>query len=186
MTEELREEMRRLREEVANLKRQIMSEAQDEHRKKRGISIDIEGPVHDYFEDVMQGVAEGVHGELERSIFIGPKGVRIFKGEQPFHERVENSISLTKVAEIMSVLGEEHRLKILDELMSGGKYVNELQDKLSEITTSTLSSHLSVLEESGLVVQEKVRGRYLITMPGRTAYKMAKQITRFLERRNDK
>jgi len=44
--------------------------------------------------------------------------------------------------------------------------------ELSEITTSTLSSHLNVLEEAGLVVQEKVRGRYLITMPGRAAYRM--------------
>jgi DNA-binding HxlR family transcriptional regulator len=70
---------------------------------------------------------------------------------------------------------------MLSELMSGGKYINELQDKLSEITTSTLSSHLNVLEEAGLVVQEKVRGRYLITMPGRTAYKMARQVARFLE-----
>jgi len=41
-----------------------------------------------------------------------------------------------------------------------------------------------VLEEAGLVVQEKVRGRYLITMPGRTAYKMARRVTRFTERRN--
>ncbi len=84
----------------------------------------------------------------------------------------------------MSALGQEHRLGILRELMGGGKYINELQEKLSEIATSTLSSHLKVLEEAGLVVQEKVRGRYLITMPGRAAYKMAKRVTKFLERRN--
>jgi DNA-binding transcriptional ArsR family regulator len=55
-----------------------------------------------------------------------------------------------------------------------------LQEQLSDITTSTLSSHLDVLEEAGLVVQEKVRGRYLITMPGRTAYHMARKVNRFL------
>jgi DNA-binding transcriptional ArsR family regulator len=88
------------------------------------------------------------------------------------------------MAEVMSALGEEHRLEILAELMNGGKYVNDLQEKLSEITTSTLSSHLKVLEEAGLVVQEKVRGRYLITIPGRTAYKMARRVTRFVERGN--
>jgi DNA-binding HxlR family transcriptional regulator len=70
------------------------------------------------------------------------------------------------------------------ELMSGGKYINEVQEKLSEITTSTLSSHLKVLEEAGLVVQEKVRGRYLITIPGRTAYKMLGRVVRILERGN--
>jgi DNA-binding transcriptional ArsR family regulator len=84
----------------------------------------------------------------------------------------------------MSALGHEHRLRILSELMVGGMYINELQEKLSEITTSTLSSHLNVLEEAGLVVQEKVRGRYLVTMPGRVAYKMARRITRFLEERD--
>jgi len=36
-----------------------------------------------------------------------------------------------------------------------------------------------------LVVQEKVRGRYLITMPGRSAYKMAVRITGFLRRRDE-
>jgi DNA-binding HxlR family transcriptional regulator len=82
----------------------------------------------------------------------------------------------------MSALGEEHRLGILKELMNGGKYINELQEKLPEITASTLSSHLDVLQEAGLVVQEKVRGRYLVTMPGRAAYKMATRITRFTER----
>jgi DNA-binding HxlR family transcriptional regulator len=135
----------------------------------------------------MEGVAEGIHGELEKSIFIGPRGVRIRARrakEKPHKEEDEASVSFPKVAEVMSALGQEHRLGILSELMSGGKYINELQEKLSEITTSTLSSHLKVLEEAGLVVQEKVRGRYLITMPGRTAYKMARRVTRFLERRN--
>jgi DNA-binding HxlR family transcriptional regulator len=65
--------------------------------------------------------------------------------------------------------------------MSGGKYINELQEKLSNITTSTLSSHLNILEEAGLVVQEKVRGRYLITMPGRVAYRMMRRVIKFLE-----
>jgi DNA-binding HxlR family transcriptional regulator len=98
-------------------------------------------------------------------------------------EEEDADANFSRVAEIMSALGQEHRLRVLNELMNGGKYINELQEKLSEITSSTLSSHLGILEEAGLVVQEKVRGRYLITIPGRTAYKMAKRITKFLERR---
>jgi len=135
-------------------------------------------------EDVMESVAEGIHGELEKSIFIGPRGIKIFRGEPPLREEGETIVNLPKVAEVMSALGQEHRLRILKELMNGGKYVNELQEKLPEITASTLSSHLKVLEEVGLIVQEKVRGRYLITMPGRTAYKMATRITKLLERRD--
>jgi len=181
LSEDLKEEMRKLKEEIASLKEQLRDVTEKEGRR-RGIYIDIGNRVHDHIKDVMEGVAEGIHGELEKSIFIGPRGVRIFKKREPHKD--EEEVSLSKVAEVMSALGHEHRLRILDELMSGGKYINELQEELSEITTSTLSSHLKVLEEAGLVVQEKVRGRYLITMPGRTAYKMARRATRFLERRN--
>ena len=184
LSEDLKEEMKKLREEIANLKEQLRGVTEREQRRRRGIYIDVGNHVHDYVEDVMESVAEGIHGELEKSIFIGPRGVRIIRKEEPSREEDEAEVNFTKAAEVMSALGQEHRLKILKELVGGGKYINELQEKLSEITTSTLSSHLKVLEEAGLVVQEKMRGRYLITMPGRTAYKMATRITRFLERGN--
>jgi DNA-binding HxlR family transcriptional regulator len=184
LSEEIKEEMKKLREELANLKEQLKDVTEREQKRGRGIYIDVGNRVRDYVEDVMEGVAEGIHGELEKCVFIGPGGVRIIrKGEMPRHEE-EAEVDFPKVAEVMSALGHEHRMKILKELVSGGKYINELQEKLSEITTSTLSSHLKVLEETGLVVQEKVRGRYLITMPGRAAYNMAIRITRFLERGN--
>jgi len=183
LSEDIKEEMKKLKEEIANLREQLRTVTEREHKKSRGIYIDIGNRVRDYIEDVMEGVFEGIHGELEKSIFIGPRGVSYFYKTEP-QGGEDESVSLVKTAEVMSALGHEHRLKILNELMSGGKYINELQEKLPEITTSTLSSHLKVLEETGLVVQEKVRGRYLITMPGRTAYKMARRITRFLERRN--
>ena len=183
MSEEFREEMEKLREEIARLKEQIRSLSEkEEMKRKHGIYIDIGNRVRDYVEDIMECVAEGIHGELEKSVLIGPRGVRIIKRREPLIEEKETEVTLSKTAEIMSALSHEHRLKILKELLSGGKYINELQEKLSEITTSTLSSHLKVLEEAGLVVQEKVRGRYLITMPGRAAYKMAIRTAKFLER----
>lgn len=182
LSEELKKEIEKLKEEITKMKEHLSNLIEEKQKGRQRIYIDINNQIHDYLEDVMEGVAEGIHGELEKSIFIGPRGIRILKKREP--SRREDEVSLPKVAEVMSALGHEHRLKILNELMSGGKYINELQEKLSEITTSTLSSHLKVLEEAGLVVQEKVRGRYLITMPGRTAYKMARRVTRFLERRN--
>lgn len=184
--EDLKEEMRKLKEELASLKEQLRDVPERRRRRGRGIYIDIGDSVEEYIGDVMEGVAEGIHGELERSIFVGPRGprVRMFGHGGP-HRREGEDINYVKMSQVMSALGQEHRLKILDELMSGGKYINELQEKLSDIATSTLSSHLSVLEEAGLVVQERVRGRYLITMPGRSAYKMARRITRFIQRRSE-
>jgi DNA-binding transcriptional ArsR family regulator len=183
LSDEIKEEMKKLREEIAQLKDQLGDMTEEKRRRARGIYIDIGNHVHDYVGDVMDSVAENIHGELEKSIFIGPGGVRIIRSKQrQCADDIEAKVNLPKAAQIMSSLGEEHRLKILNELLSGGKYVNELQEKLSEITASTLSSHLKVLEEAGLVVQEKARGRYLITMSGRTAYKMATHITGLIEK----
>ncbi len=180
MSEDLKKEMEKLRQEIAKLKEQIKElSPQEEKKRKYGIYIDVGNRVRDYVKDIMECVVEGIHGELEKSVLIGPRGVKIIKRRKPSIEETEYNLS--KTAEIMNALSHEHRLKILKELMSGGKYINELQEKLSEITTSTLSSHLKVLEEVGLVVQEKVRGRYLITMPGRAAYKMAVRTVKFFE-----
>jgi DNA-binding HxlR family transcriptional regulator len=182
MSDDIKEEIKKLKEEMAGLKDQLREERNEERRHRHGFYVDVGGRVQDYMDDVMRSVEEGVQGELDRSIFIGPHGTRIIaRGRTPFREP-EGPVDFGLSASIMSALGHEHRLRILNELMTGGKYINELQEKLSEITTSTLSSHLNVLEEAGLVVQEKMRGRYLITMPGRTAYKMATRIASFVKR----
>jgi DNA-binding HxlR family transcriptional regulator len=183
LSDDLKEEMKRLKEEMADLKEQLRNMREKEREGSRGIHIDVGDRVQDYIGDVIEGVAEGIQGELEKCIFIGPGGVRISRGE-PFRRKQEAEVDFPKAAEAMSALGQEHRLRILKELMSGGKYVNDLQEKLSEITTSTLSSHLKILEDAGLVVQEKVRGRYLITMPGRATYEMARRVARLLEGRD--
>jgi DNA-binding HxlR family transcriptional regulator len=185
MSEDVKEELKKLKEEIAGLKDQLKDMSGEAKRKRRGLFIDFGNSIQEHVDEAMEDVAEGVHGELERSIFIGPRGCRMWRRGEPHGEEGELRVDFKQVASAMSALGHEHRLKILNELMSGGKYINELQEKLSDITTSTLSSHLNVLEEAGLVVQEKVRGRYLITMPGRTAYRMARRVSRFLEGGNE-
>ena len=179
----LREEINHLREEMRRLKDEMKNIAENRLRRTKGVYIDIGDRMADYIGDAVDGIAEGIHGELEKSIFIGPHGTRIFRRRTPT-ESQERPIDFPKTAEIMSALGHEYRLRVLKALMSGGKYINELQETLSEITTSTLSSHLDVLEKAGLVVQEKVRGRYLITIPGRSAYKMSKRIAHLSYRRD--
>ncbi|MCK4482044.1 hypothetical protein KAU55_02375, partial [Candidatus Bathyarchaeota archaeon] len=110
LSEELAEEMKKLKEELADLKEQLKDVIGSEQKRRRGIYIDVGNRVHDYIGDVMEGVAEGIHGELEKSIFIGPRGVRILR-ERP-HRRREDKIevSFQKVAEVMSALSHEHRL----------------------------------------------------------------------------
>ncbi|MFQ6065214.1 MAG: helix-turn-helix domain-containing protein [Candidatus Bathyarchaeia archaeon] len=181
MSEELKDEMKKLKEELASVKEQLSEVTQRARRRGKGIYIDIGERVHDYVEDVMEGVAEGISGELEKSVFLGPHGAILVGPHRRRKERIVRA-DPTKAASAMSALGNEYRIRILGELMFGGKYVSELQERLSEITSSTLSSHLDVLEEAGLVIQEKVRGRYLITIPGRMAYKMANRVAKLLEK----
>lgn len=182
MSEEMKDELRKLKEELASMKEQLRNVADRERHGHRGFHIDFGNGFANYMDDMMHSVAEGVQGELEKSIFIGPHGMKIISHREPRPGQAEEPVDFAKMADAMSALASEHRLKILKELLSGGKYINELQEKLPEITTSTLSSHLDSLEQVGLVVQEKVRGRYLITIPGRTAFTMGTQIMRFLQR----
>ena len=177
-----KEEMRKLKDELTNMKEQLKSITEQAERRRRGIYIDVGERIRDYVEDIVEGITEGISGELERSVFIGPHGVIVHKKRPSVIEEAVKADPV-KVASIMSALGNEHRIRILTELMYGGKYISELQEKLPEITSSTLSSHLDLLQDAGLVVQEKVRGRYLITMPGRIAYKMANRISELVTKR---
>lgn len=186
MAEELKEEMKKLKEDMSELKEQLRDRDEERRKRRHGIYIDVGERVRDYVGDVMEDVGEGIQGELAKSIFIGPHGRHMMRARErgSLDEREDRPVDFNRTAKVISALGQEHRLAILDELMSGGKYVNELQEKLSDIAASTLSSHLNVLEEAGLIVQERVRGRYLITIPGRSGYKMARRVNSFLEKRN--
>ncbi len=194
MTEEkdLKEEMQRLKEEMQALKQQLhdmSTQAPTFKHKRRGIRIDIDdrlAGISDYVNDVMAGVAEGIESEIEKSVLIhaSPGGVIVHRDSTRDREPAgpAEKPDLNKAAYIMSALGQEYRLKILAELMTGGKYISDLQNILTEITASTLSSHLNILQEAGLVVQERVRGRYLITITGRMAYKMSGMIAKQRDR----
>ncbi len=149
-------------------------------RRKPRKRIEIRGPftgeefgdrLGDYIGGFVEDVMEGVTSELERSLFWEHRPAR----ERP---TVMSDSEVQRTADVMSALGNEHRVKILKELTWGGLYVSDLQDTLKEISASTLSSHLDVLQEAGLIVQERRRGRYLITMSGRLAIKMASSIAK--------
>jgi DNA-binding transcriptional ArsR family regulator len=156
-------------------------------RRKPWRKIKVKGPflgedfgdrLGDYIGDFVDDVMEGVTSELERSLFWESRPAR----ERP---TVMSDGEVQRTAAVMSALGNEHRIKILKELTWGGLYASDLQDTLKEISPSTLSSHLDVLQEAGLIVQERRRGRYLITMNGRLAIRMASSIAKRVNVRVD-
>jgi DNA-binding transcriptional ArsR family regulator len=134
--------------------------------------------IGEYVSNLVEGVMKNVMSDLDRSFSLRSHTSRPERAAEKEAVKADSKAA----ADLMSALGHENRITILSELVSGGRYASDLQEKLPDIGASTLSSHLDVLEKAGLIVQEKARGRYLITMPGRLAYEMANEITKQAEK----
>ena len=61
-----------------------------------------------------------------------------------------------KIAELLKLLANEHRLLILCALMSGPLTVGELHTFTPNITASALSQHLNQLKTAGILESEKL------------------------------
>jgi DNA-binding HxlR family transcriptional regulator len=195
----LREQVEKLREQINGLSKQLEPKKEEEQPEKveepkkeqptqssdAAWKFDAFGDrLGEYIGGLVEGVMDNVMKDLDRS--LGGYSNFKFKPEFKFNpekpaEREAVKVNPKAAADLMNALGHENRVTILGELVSGGHYASELQEKIPNIGASTLSSHLDVLEKAGLVVQEKARGRYLITMPGRLAYQMANEIAKQVE-----
>ena len=178
----LREEIARLKEEVKRISDAVPHEksGESESAARRGFGETIS----DYVNDVVGSVMSGISSEIERSGFIDPTGAWFDRHIAKAQARSMSTAEAERAAGLMSAMSSEHRLRILSELLYGGRYASEFETVLKDITPSTLSNHLKTLQEAGLIVQEGDRGRYLITLPGRIALRMATRLTRFLERKS--
>ncbi len=177
----LKEEVARLREEVRRISENVPSQKArpSESQGKMSFADSLSG----YVNDVVQSVMSGISSEIERSVFVDPTGAWFDRHMARVQARSMSSAEAERAATLVGAMASEHRLRILNELLYGGRYASEIESTLKDISPSTISNHLKILEEAGLVVQEGDRGRYLITLPGRIALKMATRLTRFLERR---
>ena len=131
------------------------------HRYRRGgrrPNFEIGDQLGEYIGGFVEDVMEGVSSELERTLFIEPPHIKPPRVRT--HQKTEriSPEDAKKIADIMGSLSNEHRVRVLSELSWGGQYSSDLQEALSEISPSTLSSHLNVLEESGLVIQDNNDG----------------------------
>jgi DNA-binding transcriptional ArsR family regulator len=175
--DELKNEVARLREEVQRISGPASRSASVSERRNFGQSLS------DYVNDVVESVMSGIASEIQKSVFVDPTGVWFDRHIAAVQSKSMTSQEAERAATLMAAMSSEHRLRILTELLYGGRYASELETVLNDISPSTLSNHLKILQESGVVVQEGDRGRYLITLPGRIALKMATRLARFLDKR---
>ena len=179
--DKLEEEVARLREEVQRISSAI---PQQSTRSNESPKRNLAQSLSDYVNDVVESVTSGISSEFEKSVFVDPTGAWFDRHIAKVQARSITPAEAERAATLMSAMASEHRLRILNELLYGGRYASEMEAVLKGISPSTISNHLKILQESGLVVQEGDRGRYLVTLPGRIALKMATRLTRFMDRRN--
>ena len=60
-----------------------------------------------------------------------------------------------KIADMLKILANENRLRILCALMEGQMTVGTLSEFVKDITQSALSQHLTLLKAAGIVSSEK-------------------------------
>ena len=178
--EKLEEEVARLREEIHRVSESISSQTpRNTTPRKRNITQSLS----EYVSDVVESVMSGISAEIEKSVFVDPTGAWFDRNIAKVQAKSITQPEAERAAMLMSAMANEHRLRILNELLYGGRYASEIEAVLKDLSPSTISNHLKTLQEAGLVVQEGDRGRYLITLPGRISLKMATRLTRFLDRR---
>lgn len=107
------------------------------------------------------------------SYFLYPHNIRVFNDDilvQIFSYGHDESFLENKLEEISSclqVVSDKTRLKILRLLISGKSYGKVIASRLN-LTTATISHHLDILKEAGLVTEERTENvKYFIYNEGR-------------------
>ncbi len=153
------------------------------------IEIDL-GGITDSLEDMMDGLGKSIEMSIKGVDGIG-KSIRIpgLRRSSRRRRKVRKSdiekISPERVAKIISPLGSEERLRIIEFLKGGGKPFNEIEE-FTEKKGSSLTHHLNPLIEAGYVVKGEVRGTYYLTVEGRLAYRLSQWLTHRVERQRNK
>ncbi len=153
------------------------------------IDIDL-SKVTDSLEDMMDGLGEQIEMSLRHVDGTRIPGFRIARSARrgaktKSRAKKFEEIPPERVAKIVSPLGSEERLRIIDLLKTGGKKFNEIEQHTGK-TGSSLTHHLDPLVEAGYVVKGEVRGTYYVTVEGRLAYRLAQWLTSRVERQQRK
>ncbi|MCR8488653.1 MAG: ArsR family transcriptional regulator, partial [Crenarchaeota archaeon] len=83
----------------------------------------------------------------------------------------EMKMNIELLAEFFGVLSSPERIMILELLWERDRYFTELESIL-ELGPSSLKHHLSKLQRFNLVLQERSRGKYVISDKGKEVYSL--------------
>ncbi len=190
--DDLKEAIREvIREEIEDLKDDSQSsfrrERRQRPRKPRGdiaIRIDDEGwedwgeRFSNSFEHYIGGLLDSIGDTIDRtvgSIFQTPashRPRRKRRRKEPYfvpEEELEEFFQ--KGASIIGALSDQTRLRMLKELEKAPLRQSDLSEK-TNTRGGNFKHHITILKDEGLVRQEGVRERYMLTFSGREALKL--------------
>jgi DNA-binding transcriptional ArsR family regulator len=194
--EELKKELEEIRLLKESLKDEIDELRRDRRRVYRRPRIpEVRAPKIDFteitesLEAMMAEIAEQLRDSMKGIEDIGDR----IRSSRPYRTRFSrrarasdvDTIPPDRIAKVISPLGNEERLKIIDNLTEGPKTFNELEEYTNR-TGSSLTHHLTPLLDAGYVVKGEVRGTYYVTVEGRLAYSLSQWLTSRLEKEMDR
>ena len=188
MKEEFRDQLKELREELGSHPRKHRVPRPPRPRRPRGeidIRIDDES-WEDWgerfgrsFEHYIGGILDSIGDTIDRSvgsIFHPPSTRRERrwkrKSKEPFfvpEEELEEFYQ--EGSKIAAALSDQTRLRMLKELEKEPLRQSDLSDK-TNTRGGNFKHHITILKDEGLVRQEGVRERYMLTYSGREALKL--------------
>lgn len=193
MKEEFREQMRDLKEEIGYFKDEFRSHPPRPPRppkikRKRNRHPYIHAGTEDWedwgerfgstLDHYIGGILDSVGDTIDRtvgSIFQTPpshRSRRKKRRKEPyFVPEEELNEFFQKGAAIMGALSDQTRLRMLKELEKQPLRQSDLSEK-TNTRGGNFKHHITILKDEGLVSQEGVRERYMLTFSGREALKL--------------
>ena len=193
MKNEFNEQMRGIKDEIEEIKGEIKSEHHPREpkrykrvRKPRG-DFSFHCDDQDWgerfgksIENYVGGILDSVGDAIDRSvgsIFHSDRSPRHTRYKSR-HRREERFVSdeeledfYDKGSAIMTALSDSNRLRMLKELEKQPLRQSDLSEKTSA-KGGNFKHHITILKDEGLVRQEGVRERYMLTFAGREALKL--------------
>jgi DNA-binding transcriptional ArsR family regulator len=198
--DDVREQLRKLQEQMDDLRDKLRDQTHEEEEPPKGrhepspIGPEFEKKMEElggrvnaygkglgqYISMVVNDVMRGVDRTLRNTVLVGRDGRRIYihKDESDRDEEtaeLAERVPPEEAERLLSPLASAERIRILYLLSDRPRYHQDLMEE-SKTAPGTLPHHLKQLEDAGYVTQERVRGRYLITIPGRMALKLAEYL----------
>jgi DNA-binding transcriptional ArsR family regulator len=201
--DEIRDEMDRLEKQMQELRERLKREGKSPSPKepskpRKGVRVEFDDEkfgeemaefgrhmgtagkeLGEYIKLVVSDAMRGANRAM-RSVFIGPDGARLKIDEEGVAigksaAEAVRQVPAEDAERLLAPLASAERIGLLYLLAEEPRYHQDLME-LSGLKPGTLPHHLKQLEEAGYVTQERVRGRYLITIPGRMALKLAEYL----------